>query len=157
MSALMRRDRSEPAPWFQQMDRMFDEWFRSWPARRQFGFDFDRLGAEVIHVDEYREGDTQVIRAELPGVDPERDVDLTVANGMLRINAERRVEEKAEDKGWVRHELRYGSYTRTLPLPEGVSEADVAASYQDGILEIRVPIPPEPAEHEPTKIAITKS
>jgi len=73
---------------------------------------------------------------------------------MLRIEAERREEEETEEKGYVRHELSYGSFTRTLPLPEGVTESDITASYKDGILEIRIPgAEPEPA----TKISISQS
>jgi HSP20 family protein len=75
---------------------------------------------------------------------------------MLRIEAQRRTEEKTEEKGYTRQELRYGSFTRTLALPDSVSESDIQASYKDGILEIRVPVPPPPVESEPKKIAINK-
>ncbi len=157
MSGLIRRDRgSDVTSRFSRMDRLFDEWMRSLPMRRPFGFGWDWPGEDLIRVDEYREGDTEVIRAELPGIDPEKDVELTVGDGMLRISAERRVEEKTEDLGYVRHELRYGSMSRTLPLPEGVSESDVSATYKDGILEVRVKVP-ERAETAPKKIAIKKS
>jgi HSP20 family protein len=156
MSSLIRRDRgSDVSSRFSRMDRLFDEWMRSLPMRRPFGFGWEWPGEDLIRVDEYREGDTEVIRAELPGIDPEKDVELTVGDGMLRITAERRVEEKTEDLGYVRHELRYGSMSRTLPLPEGVSESDVSATYKDGILEVRVKVP-ERAETAPTKIAIKK-
>jgi HSP20 family protein len=156
MSSLIRRDRgSDISSRFSRMDRLFDEWMRSLPMRRPFGFGWDWPGEDLIRIDEYREGDTEVIRAELPGIDPEKDVELTVSEGMLRISAERRVEEKTEDLGYVRHELRYGSMRRTLPLPEGVSESDISATYRNGILEIRVKVP-ERAETAPTKIAIKK-
>jgi HSP20 family protein len=156
MSSLIRRDRgSDISSRFSRMDRLFDEWMRSLPMRRPFGFGWDWPGEDLIRIDEYREGDTEVIRAELPGIDPEKDVELTVGDGMLRISAERRVEEKTEDLGYVRHELRYGSMRRTLPLPEGVSESDISATYRNGILEIRVKVP-ERAETAPTKIAIKK-
>jgi HSP20 family protein len=137
------------------MDRMFEEWLRSLPMRRPFGLAWDWPGEDLIRVDEYRDGDEMVIRAELPGIDPKKDVDLSAAEGMLRIKAERRVEEKAKEKGYARHELRYGSFTRTLPLPEGASESDIKASYKDGILEIRIPCA-APVQTAPTKIAITK-
>jgi HSP20 family protein len=95
-----------------------------------------------------------VVRAELPGIDPDEDVELTVTDGMLHIEAERREEEETEDKGYVRRELRYGSFSRSLPLPEGATEADITATYKDGILEIRVPAPqPPPAK----KIPVSKS
>ncbi|TDD67212.1 Hsp20/alpha crystallin family protein [Jiangella aurantiaca] len=110
----------------------------------------------MIRVDEYKEGDTLVIRADLPGVDPDQDIDLDIVNGMLRLRAERRSEEDRESGGYLRRELRYGSFARTLPLPEGVTESDISASYKDGILEIRVPMPkPEPAQ-EPKRISIAR-
>ncbi len=156
MSSLIRRDRgSDVTSRFSRMDRLFEEWMRSLPMRRPFGLGWDWPGEDLIRVDEYREGDTEVIRAELPGIDPEKDVELTIGDGMLRINAERRVEEKTEDIGYLRHELRYGSMRRTLPLPEGVSESDVFATYKDGILEIRVKVPERTAT-APKKIAIRK-
>jgi HSP20 family protein len=96
------------------------------------------------------------VRAELAGIDPDKDVEITVKDGMLQITAERRVEEKTEDKGYTRHELRYGSFSRALPLPEGASESDIKATYKDGILEIRVPVTEPVAAAEPTKIAVTK-
>ena len=95
-----------------------------------------------------------MVRAELPGIDPDKDVELTVSDGMLRIDAERREEEKTEEKGYVRQELRYGSFARTLPLPMGVTESDITASYKDGILEVRIPAPaPEPTK----RISISKT
>ncbi|MGH4008334.1 MAG: Hsp20/alpha crystallin family protein [Pseudonocardiaceae bacterium] len=154
MSALLRRDRAtDPANWF---NRMFEDWARSLPMRRPFGLGWDWPGEDLIRVDQYRDGNTEIIRAELPGIDPDKDVQITVSDGMLRIEAERRMEKKTEDKGYVRHELHYGSLTRTLPLPEGVAESDIKAAYKDGILEIRVPVPERAAESEPKKIAISK-
>ncbi len=154
MAGLMRREpRGEVGEFFSRFDRMFDEWAKMLPFR---AMPFPRwLEAEdVIRVEEFREDGTLVVRADLPGIDPEKDVELTVSDGMLHIDAERREEEKREEKGYVRRELRYGSLSRTLPLPEGVTESDITASYKAGILEIRVPEPkPEPAK----KIAISTS
>jgi HSP20 family protein len=142
---------------FDRFDRMFDEWTKSLPFRRSALFGHDTTGEHLIRVDEFRENGNLVIRAELPGIDPDKDVELTVSGSMLHIDAKHREEEDVEEKGYVRRELRYGSFTRTLPLPEGVSESDVTATYKDGILEIRVPAP-APAPAEPAKkIAITKS
>jgi HSP20 family protein len=160
MSTLSRRDRLDPgqvaAP-FSRMDRLFDEWFRSLPMRRPFGLAWDWPGEELIRVDEFRDGDTQVIRAELPGIDPAKDVQITAADGMLTIKAERRIEQDREDKGYTRHELRYGAMARTLPLPENVAEGDISASYKDGLLEIRVPVPATPEPTEPTTITVSTS
>lgn len=134
----------------------FDEWMRSLPMRRPFGLAWDWPGEDLIRVDEYRDGETIVIRAELPGIDPDKDVELTVSDGMLRIEAERRIQEESKDKGYVRHELSYGRLSRTLPLPDGVVDSDITATYRDGILEVRAPVPSTVAGREPTKITINK-
>lgn len=152
MTSLMRRGVAAPEPFtlFDRMDRLFGEWMRTMPVRTP-------LVEDVIRVDEYQEGNELVVRAELPGIDPDKDVDISVSDGMLRINAQRRLEESTEDKGYLRHELRYGTFNRALPLPEGVSEDDITASYRDGILEIRVPLPEQPAAEEPKKITVQKT
>jgi HSP20 family protein len=152
MTALQERDR-RPAesPW-SRLDRLFDEWMRTMPMRRLLG---ETPGEDVIRVDEYRDDDTQVIRAELPGIDPDKDVQISVSGGMLRINAERRVEEKTEEKGFTRREMRYGSFTRTLPLAEGATEDDIKADYKDGVLEIRVPVAQPEVQTEPRKVPVS--
>jgi HSP20 family protein len=154
VSSVQRRE-TEPTSAMGRIDRLFDEWMRSMSLRRPFGSAWDVPGEELIRVDEYRDDDTHVIRAEIPGIDPDKDVELSATDGMLRISAHRRVEEKTEDKGYTRHELRYGSMSRTLPLPEGVVESDIRASYKDGILEVRVPIP-RTASSEPTRIPVSR-
>lgn len=108
---------------------------------------FDRTfdgNSRLMRIEEFTEGDESVIRAELPGVDPDKDVDITVDGGVLRITASR--EESSEEKrpDGYRSEFRYGTLVRSFRLPAGVSEDDVKATYKDGILEVRVPTPPEP-------------
>lgn len=155
MVGLLKRE-TRPVDVFDRFDRMFDEWAKSLTFGRPMFFGHELMTEDMIRVDEFREDGNLVIRAELPGIDPEKDVELTVSEGMLHIEAERHEEETAEGKGWVRHELRSGSFMRTLPLPEGVTESDVVASYKDGILEIRIPTPElktEPAK----KIPIAKT
>jgi HSP20 family protein len=89
-----------------------------------------------VRVEDFVEEDgTYVLRAEMPGIDPEKDVEVTVENGVLTIRGERREEER--EKG--RHELHYGLFTRQLTLPRNVSEDAVTASYTDGVLEVRLP------------------
>lgn len=151
MTGLSKREpRGEAADVFGRFDRMFEEWAQMMPFR---AFPRWREAEGLIRVEEFREDGTLVIRADLPGIDPGKDVELTVSDGMLHIEAERRVEEKREEQGYVRQELRYGSLSRSLPLSEGVTETDITAAYKDGVLEIRVPEP----RHEPAKkIAISK-
>lgn len=105
-----------------------------WPAWAIFGDDAD------MKVEEFTEKDHVVIRAELPGIDPERDVDITVTDHTLTIRAERRKEEKVEEKDGYRSEFVYGSFMRSMPLPMGATEDDIKATYRDGILEVRVPV-----------------
>ncbi len=135
------------------LDRMWDDWFTAFPFRRPSLWT-RWMAEDVIRVDEFREGDTLVVRAELPGIDPDRDVELTVSDGMLHFKAQRREEEETEERGYMRKELRYGSFSRTLPLPPGASEGDVRASYRDGILEVRMP---NPALSEAKKVPVTRS
>lgn len=120
------------------------EWF---PARLLDWPDTWRELIEESHlrVEEFEEDGSLVVRAEMPGLDPEKDVEITVQDGTLRIKAERRQETKSEDKKGYRSEFRYGSFTRTIVLPAGASEAEVAATYTDGILEVRVPVSLEKA------------
>ena len=156
MASLIRRDprRAEPIELVDRFDRMFDEWMHELPIRWPL-FPGRGTGVGMIPVDEYQDDDgALVVRAELPGIDPETDVELTVSDHVLRIEAERKEEEKVSEKGYLRREVRYGRFYRSLPLPEGVTDADISASYRDGVLEVRIPTPEvEP----PKKIAVTKS
>jgi len=113
-------------------------------------------GAHVMRLEEFLEDDTCVIRAELPGIDPEKDVEITVADGILHLRAER--EERSEEKrpDGYRTEFHYGRLARSIRLPEGASEADVTASYKDGILEVRVPAPKPKAIPMKAKIPIAR-
>ncbi|MFI1991506.1 Hsp20/alpha crystallin family protein [Actinoplanes sp. NPDC020271] len=91
-----------------------------------------------------------VLRAELPGIDPEKDVQVSTTSGVLTVNAERH-EEKV---GAGRTEFRYGMLHRSVRLPANADEAAITATYEKGILEITVPLTaPEPAGRQ---IAITK-
>jgi HSP20 family protein len=101
-----------------------------WPALLPF-----RPG-ETFRVEEYTDDGTYVIRAELPGVDPEKDVEVTVDSGVLTINAQRREETKRDR----RSEFRYGSLTRSVSLPEATDQDKIRASYDNGILEVTVPM-----------------
>ena len=85
--------------------------------------------------DEIKDGRYEV-RAEIPGVDPAKDIDITLRNGQLTIKAER--SEKKEFDG--RSEFSYGSFVRTVSLPAGADEDDVTATYDKGILTVSVAV-----------------
>jgi HSP20 family protein len=72
-----------------------------------------------LRVEEYVDGDTLAVRAELPDIDPDKDVELSVANGVLHIRAQREEKTEKKDKDVYRSEFRYGSFVRNVPLPEG--------------------------------------
>ena len=94
------------------------------------------LTGQVFRLEESIRDDRYVIRAELPGLDPENDIDVTVDGRILTIRAERR----QQDKGPYRSEFRYGSLARAVKLPARVDPADVTARYDKGVLEVSVPV-----------------
>jgi HSP20 family protein len=154
MAGLTRREpQREATDVFGRFDRLFDEWMRMMPFRA-LGFPHWREAPDLIRVEEFREDGTLVIRADLPGVDPDKDVEVTVSDGTLCLEAERHAEAVPDEKGYVRQELRYGSLSRTLPLPVDVTEADITASYKDGVLEVRVPMH---KRETAAKVAISRS
>ena len=137
MAELETRE-SSPAPrdWFA---RWFEDWppFPRWPELWR-----SRLleGAEPMRVEECQDVDTLVVRAEMPGLDPDKDVEITITDQTLHLRAERRQETKVEEQGRYRSEFHYGSFARSVPLPAGAAEDDVKATYKDGILEVRIPL-----------------
>jgi HSP20 family protein len=88
----------------------------------------------AIRVEEYAENLSYVVRAELPGVDPARDISVMVADGELTIGVDRKAPLTSERES----EFRYGRARRTLSLPRAAKEETTAATYDHGILEIRV-------------------
>ncbi len=146
MSALMKQDRPS----------LNDLFWSGWPFGAM-ALEFPERDLMAMRVEEFAEGDTWVIRAELPGVDPDKDVDVSIHGGVLTVSAERREEtqEGEEGKPGYRSEFRYGSYRRSLRLPVEVTADEVKATYTDGILEVRVPLSVEhPA---PAKVPVTRT
>jgi HSP20 family molecular chaperone IbpA len=107
----------------------------------------------MVRVEDRQEKDKYTVRAELPGIDPDKDVEITVADGILTIAAERR-EEKAEKD---RTEFRYGSFVRRVALPKGANEEGLQASYKDGILEVVVPLTAESTKARKIPVSRPKS
>lgn len=108
-----------------------------------------------IKVEEEVVGPDLVIRAEVPGVDPDKDVEITVDDGVLTLRVERRKEETTNDDGGFRSEFSYGSFRRVLTLPKGATAKDVVATYTDGILQVKVPMPSTNETAE--KVAVTRA
>lgn len=134
--------------------------FTGWPTLPIWR-SFDELvrdgwGRKLVAVEEFTEDGTLVVRAELPGIDPEKDVEITVSEGTLLISAERTEEEEKTGRSFHRRELRYGSFARSIPVPEGVDEEKITATYKDGILEVRVPLPVATEKGEPRHVAVNR-
>lgn len=104
-------------------------------------------------IDVKAKGDDIVLRAELPGIDAS-DVDIEVTDGVLTIKGERKAEEDTEGEGWLIRESSYGSFERSMVLPEGVDAAAIRADYKDGVLEVHVPKALEAAKPKTTKVSI---
>lgn len=121
--------------------------------RRYFDTEWD--DKSWLHVEEYVDEGTMVVRAELPDIDPEKDVDISIVDNTLRIAAERTARTELKEKDSFRSEFRYGSFVREFALPAGCQDSDVTASYRDGILEIRVPVG-KAVQPPPRKVEVTR-
>jgi HSP20 family protein len=108
-----------------------------------------------LRIEQYQEGDTLVVRVDLPGVDPESDVDISVADDTLHIQARREEDAEHVDKKGYRTEVRYGERSRSIPLPRGVSQDGIIATYEDGVLEVRIQLPEE-SEPQTTKVRVVR-
>lgn len=118
-----------------------------WGASRELG--------GVIRIEELVDDDGITLRGEMPGVDPEKDIEIVVEDGRLSIRAERRQSESVTDETSTRSEFRYGSYRRSLDLPPEASTEDIEATYENGILDVRIPTPRPRPEAKRIKIPVT--
>ena len=131
----------------QEMDRVFDDfgfgrsWMRPgsapWPGlSQQSGF----LWSPQIEVSQ--RNNELVVHADLPGVKKD-DVSIEVTDDAITISGERRQEQESEREGIYRSERSYGTFCRTIPLPEGAMTDQAKATFKDGVLEITIPAPPQ--------------
>jgi len=129
------------------MDRLFDDdVFRVRPWRGAV------LGAEPA-LDVTTTNDELVVKASLPGWKPE-DVEITLTGSTLTISGEMKEEGRREDESWILNEIRRASFSRTLELPEGLLGNKATASYEHGLLTLRIP---KAEEVKPRQIKITAS
>ncbi len=127
--------RHRPRSWMPDWSDFWSDLWTSFPSLAA-----PRRGHLIRLEDEMADGH-YLLRAELPGIDPAKDVDITVRDGQLTIKAER--SEKKESKG--RSEFSYGSFTRSVTLPAGANEDDIKATYDKGILTVDVAVPEQAA------------
>jgi HSP20 family molecular chaperone IbpA len=90
---------------------------------------------QAIRIEDSVQDDQYVVRAEIPGINPDKDLEISVSRGVLTIRAERQ-----EERETRRHsEFRYGSYERHIRIPENVENEQIKATYDKGILTITMP------------------
>ena len=131
-----------------EMDRLFEDFgfgsrgltpwggSRQWPSPLQSA----RIWAPDIEV--YQRNNELVVRADLPGLKRE-DIHIDVTDSEITISGERRQEEQTEREGIYRSERTYGSFSRSIALPEGAMVDQAKASFKEGVLEVTMPAPPQ--------------
>lgn len=130
-----------PAESFGVMRRLSDEMdrmFQGFAMPRAFAAWKD--GPWAPRIESLSRNGTFVVRAELPGL-TEKDVTVELAGSTLTIKGERKQEKEDKQADYYTCETTYGSFLRTLDLPEGVKVDDVKATFKDGVLEIAMPMP----------------
>src|ERR671915_712305 len=131
----------KPEPFSREMDRLFDAFFGAGDAAgRRWVPPMDVVEAE----------DHFVLKADLPGLS-EEDVSIEIQDGNLTITGQRQAEHEASEKGWYRIERSFGSFQRSLSLPEGINADAVTANFDRGVLQVRIP---KPEERKPRRVAI---
>jgi len=147
--------RNQPEDLFAQlhreMNQLFDDVWR--------GFDVPDAGAAGHRLQpkiDVAETDKEIeVTVELPGLD-EKDVEVTLADGVLTLKGEKKSERKEEGKGFYLSERSYGSFQRSVALPESVDADKVSAAFNKGVLTVKAPKLPE-VQSNVKKIAIKTS
>jgi HSP20 family protein len=117
---------------------------------RLFGAFEGRQESWMPAVDVFDTKDAVVLKAELAGMNSD-DIHIEVDDNVLTISGERKFEEKFEEGRYYRVERRFGSFERSLALPQGVKPDDIVANYEEGVLEVRVP---KAEEEKPRRIEV---
>jgi HSP20 family protein len=131
----------KPQPFSRDVDRLFDAFF---------GSDREQGRRWVPPVDLVEAEDHFVLMADLPGLS-EDDVSIEVQDGNLTISGQRSAEHESSERGWYRIERAFGSFSRSLTLPDGVDADAITARFDRGVLEVRIP---KPEERKPRRVEI---
>ena len=119
-----------------QINRTLEDMFGGLLRRRE-GLPQTQLAEWAPTVDILSEDGDLLIRAELPGLKQE-DAEITLQDNVLTISGERKAEREEERGGYYVRERRYGSFRRSMTLPEGTDESKISARFENGVLEVRV-------------------
>ena len=129
-----------------EMNRLFNTVFDSPQSAGQGAV----LRRWVPAMDLVESGDHFVLRADLPGMS-EDDIEIELEDGTLTVSGERKAEHEEREEGFHRVERSFGAFSRSLTLPKGIDADAVAASFDRGVLEIRIP---KPEARKPRRISI---
>jgi HSP20 family protein len=141
--ALVRWDPAREVDTLQgEVNRLFDTFFG--------GSDDVRTRRWVPAMDLVESDEHLVLRADLPGLG-EDDVNIEIKDGVLTVSGERRAEHEDSAEGFYRLERAFGSFSRSLSLPDGIDVDSVDADFTDGVLEVRIP---KPEERKPHRVQI---
>ncbi|HET7426534.1 MAG TPA: Hsp20/alpha crystallin family protein [Gemmatimonadales bacterium] len=128
-----------------EMNRLFNTVFDAPPANGT-----GTMRRWMPAMDLVESGDHFVLRADLPGLS-EEDVKIELEDTTLTISGERAAGQESRDEGYYRLERAFGTFSRTLQLPKGIDPESVSASFDRGVLEVRIP---KPEERKPRRIEI---
>jgi len=115
---------------------MFDDFFRDFDLSPTDGGRGISAFTPAVDVREDEKG--VIVKAELPGME-EKDIEVSLALNSLTIKGEKKEEKEESGKGYVHREACYGSFRRTIPLPEGLNQEKVEAAFKKGVLTVTIP------------------
>jgi HSP20 family protein len=138
MASLVRRDpfTDLATSWQRDIERMFRSVAESMGGPENVP---SRKAEWLPSTDVLVKGDDLVFRLEVPGIDPEKDIEIAAEDGTLRIRGERHETEEKKEDGYIRREIAYGGFERALRLPTNARTEDLKATYSNGVLEVVVP------------------
>ena len=143
--ALVRWDPAREVDTLQsEVNRLFDTFFSGRPG------DGGAMRRWVPAMDLLATDEHLVLRADLPGLDRE-DVNVEIKDGVLTVSGERKAEREERGRDFYRAERAFGSFSRSLALPEHVDAEKISADFDKGVLEIRIP---KPEERKPQRVKI---
>jgi HSP20 family protein len=128
-----------------EMDRVFGRYERDWPFPSLFGR--EGRGSIMPELDVRENSNSITIEAELPGVE-EKDVSVTLANGVLTIKGEKKQEKEEKAENYHLAERTFGSFQRSISLPDTVDDAKVEAKFDKGVLKVTAAKKPEAVKAE---------
>jgi len=133
----------------EEMNQLFEDFFSSSPMTMSPFSEETSLAGDFVPSMDIKESEREItVSAELPGMEAE-DIDISITGNTLTITGEKKSEIEEKSERYYRSERSYGSFRRSIPLPDSVQEEKIEATYQQGVL--KVSLPKEPGSEKGTK------